>query len=145
MRHMRIDPWEGPGDKPVAHPKPMCVRERMSKPPVMVTATATLEEAQQRMADQRIDYLPVVNNEGRLVGVVNENDVLGTRPGARPPGYTIADVMSPPAISVGPSQSLGEAMQLMVRQRVRALPVVEGGRVIGILTQSDVVSALARG
>jgi len=144
MRHMRIDPCEGPGDERAAWPMPICVRERMSEPPVTVAPTAPLMEALQRMAHHRIYYLPVVDDESRLIGIVNEDDVLGTRRGARPPGSTVAEVMSAPAVSVGPAQSLKEAMQLMAGRRIGALPVVEHGRVIGILSQSDVVTALAQ-
>ena len=144
MRHMRIDPCEGPGDAHAWWPRAVCVRQRMSTPPVTVAATAPLADAVQRMVAHRIHYLPVVNDQGRLVGIVNEDDVPGTRRGARTPGEVVADVMSTPAVSVGPAQSLQEAMDLMVGRSIGALPVVEDGRVIGILTQSDVVSALAR-
>jgi len=144
MRHMRIDPCQGPGDEHAAWPMGVCVRERMSTPPVTVPATAPLADAVQRMVRHRIHYLPVVNDQGCLVGIVNEDDVLGTRRGAGPPREVVAEVMSAPAVSVGPAQSLKEAMDLMVGRSIGALPVVEDGRVIGILTQSDVVSALAR-
>lgn len=144
MRHMRIDPCEGPGDEHAGRARAVCVRERMSTPPVTVTATAPLADAVERMVDHRIHYLPVVNDQGCLVGIVNEDDVLGTRRGARPLGEVVAEVMSAPAVSVGPAQALKEAMDLMVGRSIGALPVVEDGRVIGILTQSDVVSALAR-
>ena len=52
--------------------------------------------------------------------------------------------MSAPVISVGPAESLKAATQLMVDRAIGALPVVDDGRVVGILTQSDVVTALAR-
>jgi acetoin utilization protein AcuB len=117
----------------------------MSRPAVTVPATASLAEALRRMADHRIHYLPVVNNDGGLIGIVNEDDVLGTRREAPPTGDTVATVMSAPAVWVDPAQSLNEAMQLMVGRSIGALPVVEHGRVIGILTQSDIVSALAHG
>lgn len=144
MRHMRIDPWQGPGDEHVGWPEPVCVREGMSKPAVTVSATVPLAEALRRMVDHRIHYLPVVNDQGRLIGIVNEDDVLGTRRAAGPTRDTVADVMSTPAVSVGPEQSLREAIGLMVGRSIGALPVVEGGRVIGVLTQSDVVSAFAQ-
>jgi len=75
---------------------------------------------------------------------VNEDDVLGTRRGARRADALVAEVMSAPAVSVDSAQSLREAMELLVGRSIGALPVVKDGRVIGILTQSDVVSALAQ-
>jgi CBS domain-containing protein len=94
------------------------------------------------MATHRIHYLPVVD-DGRLVGIVNADDVLGTRrPG--PPAEDVAAVMSTPVVSIGPAASFTEAMCVMADRRIGALPVVEDGRVVGILTQSDIVSAVAR-
>jgi len=52
--------------------------------------------------------------------------------------------MSSPVVSIGPAAPLSEAMRVMANRCIGALPVVDGGRVIGMLTQSDVVTALAR-
>ena len=141
---MRIDPSEGPGDANAEHAKSTLVRDRMSRPAVTIAARASLGEALVLMVAHRIHYLPVVDDEGRLVGIVNEDDVLGTR---REPGADsdlVTTVMRAPVISVRPAQTLKAAMGLMVDRGVGALPVVEDGRVVGILTQSDVVAALAR-
>jgi hypothetical protein len=83
VRHMRIDPCEGPGDGNAAWAKPTSVRDRMSRPAVTVSGRASLAEALQLMTDHWIHYLPVMDDEGHLVGMVNEDDVLGTRQGAR--------------------------------------------------------------
>jgi len=128
MRHMRIDPGEGPGDERAAWPKPICVRARMSEPPVTVAPTAPLMEALQQMTHHRIHCLPVVDDESHLIGIVNEDDVLGTQRGARPPGSTVEEVMSAPAVAVGRAQSVKEAIQLMVGRRIGVLPVVEHDR-----------------
>jgi hypothetical protein len=56
MRHMRIDPSQGPGDEHVAWPEPACVRDCISKPVVTVSVTAPLTEAPSRMADHCIHY-----------------------------------------------------------------------------------------
>ena len=101
---MRIDPCEGPGDERTAWPKPICVRR--SGPPVTVSPTAPLTEALRQMAYHRIHHLAVVADAGRLVGIVNEDDVPGTRRGAWPPGATVAQVMSAQDVSVGPAHSL---------------------------------------
>jgi CBS domain-containing membrane protein len=116
----------------------------MSRPAVTVSGRASLAEALRLMTDHRIHYLLVMDDEGHLVGMVNEDDVLGTRQEARQRTDAVAAVMSEPVVSVGPGAPLQDAMDLMVGRGIAALPVVEGGRVVGILTQSDVVAALAR-
>jgi acetoin utilization protein AcuB len=121
------------------------VRDRMSRPAVTVAARASLAEALRLMADHRIHYLPVVDDEDYLVGMVNEDDVLGIRRAGPAQGAAVGAVMSAPAVSVGPWVPLEEALHVMVDRSIGALPVVQDGRVIGILTQSDMVSALARG
>jgi acetoin utilization protein AcuB len=144
VRHVRIDPSEGPGDERAPKTERIYVQERMSRPAVTVAACAPLGEALRLMAGHRIHYLPVIDDEAHLVGMVNEDDVLGTRRVGSPPGGAVAAVMSAPAVSVGPLVPLQEAQRLMVDRRIGVLPVVQDGRVIGILTQSDVVAALTR-
>lgn len=144
MRHMRIDPSEGPGDANAGNAKPTSVRDRMSRPAVTIAGRASLGEALTLMVVHRIHYLPVVDDGGRLVGIVNEDDVLGTRGEPRPDSDFVSAVMTTPVISIGPGETLKVAMQRMVDRSVGALPVVEDGRVVGILTQRDVVAALAR-
>jgi CBS domain-containing protein len=143
MRHTRGDPAEGPSDERAAFDSTASVSDRMSRPPVTVAATATLAEAMSRMAAHKVHYLPVVDQHARLVGIVNSDDVLGTRRHGQPPADVVAEVMSAPAVSIGPTASLAEAMRFMADRGVGALPVVKNGRVVGILTQSDIVSALA--
>jgi len=116
----------------------------MSRPAVAVSDRASLAEALRLMTDHRIHYLPVMDDGGRRVGMVNEDDVLGTRRCQGPRTDAVAAVMSAPVVSVGPGAPLQDAMDLMVGRGIGALPVVEDGRVVGILTQSDVLAALAR-
>lgn len=134
MRHTRGDPCEGPGER-------LLVRDRMSRPAVTVAPTNTLAEAIRLMAVRRVHYLPVVDEHGQLVGLVNSDDVLGTRRGRQ--GDVVGDVMSAPVVTTQPGVSLADAMRAMGDRAVGALPVVEDGRIVGILTQSDIVAALA--
>jgi len=144
MRHERIDPAEGPLKEQSAWADGVSVRERMSRPAVTVVDGATITEALRLMALNRIHYLPVLDDEARLVGIVNADDVLGTRRPEGSPARTVAAVMSSPVVSIGPAAPLSEAMRVMAIRCIGALPVVDGERVIGMLTQSDVVTALAR-
>ncbi|HEU4367515.1 MAG TPA: CBS domain-containing protein [Methylomirabilota bacterium] len=143
MRHMRGDPAEGPGETSGPWTETTCVRDRMSRPAVTVAAAAPITEALQLMVARRIHYLPVVDGT-TLVGIVDTDDVLGTRRSGPPRGADVAAVMSAPVVSIGPGASLDEAMRLMADRRIGALPVVEDGRLVGILTQSDVVASVAR-
>jgi CBS domain-containing protein len=115
----------------------------MSRPAITVAAGAPLDEALRLMAMHRIHYLPVIDDHVHLVGMVNEDDVLGTRTGGQPRPDAVRSVMSAPAVSVGPALPLKEAMHVMVDCSIGALPVVDDEQVIGILTQSDIVAALA--
>jgi CBS domain-containing protein len=117
----------------------------MSAPAVTVRAAAPLPEALSLMAMRRIHYLPVVDEDGTLIGLVNSDDLLGTRGRGPARGDVVGAVMSAPAITVGPTATLAEAMRLMVERGIGALPVVHERRVVGILTQSDVVAAVAPG
>jgi CBS domain-containing protein len=144
MRHERIDPAESPLKEQSAWADGVSVRERMSRPAVTVADGAMISEALRLMALNRIHYLPVLDDEARLVGIVNADDVLGTRRSEGSPARTVAAVMSSPVVSIGPAAPLSEAMRVMANRCIGALPVVDGERVIGMLTQSDVVTALAR-
>ena len=144
MRHVRIDPAEGPLNEQSAWAHGISVRERMSRPAVTVADGATIPEALRLMALNRIHYLPVLDDGGRLVGIANMDDVLGTRRSEGSLARTVAEVMSRPVVSIGPAATLSEVMRMMASHGIGALPVVEGERIIGMLTQSDVVTALAR-
>ena len=143
MRHVRIDPAAGPSDERPACAEGLCVRERMSCPAVVVAAAAPVAEALRLMASHRIHYLPVVDDAAALVGIVNADDLLGTRRIGPPRGETVAAVMSAPVVTVAPAEPMADAMRLMADRGLGALPVVEHGRLVGILTQSDVVASVA--
>ena len=143
MRHTRGDPSEGPSDERCPPGERLLVRDRMSRPAITVTSATTLAEAMRLMAAHRIHYLLVVDEHAELVGLVNSDDVLGTRRARRGRADLVRDVMSVPVVTTQSCVALTDAMQLMGDRRVGALPVVDEGRIIGILTQSDIVAALA--
>ena len=143
MRHTRADPAEGPSDEPSPCGHGILVRDRMTRPAITIGVGAPLEAALSLMAAHRIHYLPVVDEHAQLVGIVNADDVLGTRRrgDSRPGGVTA--VMSTPVVSIGPAASLADAMRLMADRGIGALPVVQNAKVVGMLTQSDVVATVA--
>lgn len=92
------------------------------------------------LAERRIGAVPVTKN-GRVVGVMSERDVIYclTSDGASILDWTVERVMTAPAITVDRSFSVLAALSMMTRRRIRHLPVVEGGRLIGIVSIGDLV------
>ena len=123
----------------------MKVRDIMKRGPVWIGRNDTLGVAQAAMARHHIRHLPVVS-EGRVVGMLSERDVLAARARDDVPwwGVAVADAMHAPAQTVRPDDSLTEAAGRMGAARIGALPVVELGALLGIVTVSDVLEAEVR-
>lgn len=141
-------------DKNVASwPKPVPVKNWMGRPAVTITADAACREAIDLMKARTIRHLPVVD-QGRLVGIVTDRDLrhvlldpaIQDRLGQAVEileSRTVRDVMTWAVISVGPQTGLRQAARLMYEQKIGALPVVHAGRVVGVLTERDVLRAFA--
>ncbi|MFL5946484.1 MAG: CBS domain-containing protein [Gaiellaceae bacterium] len=115
------------------------VRDAMTENPRSIAASASVVEAARLMREQHIGSLPVTEDE-RLVGMITDRDIT-TRVVAEnsvPETTTVGDVYSRDLISVEPSNELEEALQLMARHQVRRLPVVENGRLVGMVAQADI-------
>lgn len=149
---------------------PKIVSDAMTRDPIVMRPETPLNEAIQTLAEQRISGLPVVDDQGQLVGIISETDLMWQETGVTPPAYimfldsviylqnpakherelhkalgqTVGEVMSSEPISVSPEKPLKEAAQIMHEREVRRLPVVDdAGQVIGILTRGDIVRAMA--
>jgi CBS domain-containing protein len=108
-----------------------------------VDADQPVLEAIQIMADRRVGALPVMRG-GELVGVVSERDyarkvILLGRSSAETPVWQI---MSSPVVSVAPGDSIKQCMELMTERRIRHLPVVENGDMVGMISIGDLVRAV---
>jgi CBS domain-containing protein len=108
-----------------------------------VDAEEPVLEAIQLMADRHVGALPVTRG-GELVGVISERDyarkvILLGRSSAETP---IWQIMSSPVVTVTPDQDVRECMQLMTQQRIRHLPVMQDGRMVGVISIGDLVRAV---
>ncbi len=129
------------------------VGQRMTPDPVTILPDATLTEARALLDQHRIRHLPVVDGE-KLLGIITDRDIrMASFPGppGRPTSETetllglikVRDVMSRGVITIHPEASIGQAARLLVSRKFGGLPVVEGERLVGIITVTDVLEALA--
>ena len=105
-----------------------------------VPRTTTVAEAVKLLADKRIGAVPVLDGD-TVAGIFSERDVihaLATH-GAAALDQPIGDVMTAPAITVSRGEAVLGALSLMTRRRIRHLPVIEGGRMIGFISIGDLV------
>ena len=132
--------------------------EIMSTPAVSVTARTSVHRAANILSERGFSALPVVDHAGTLVGVVSEADLIKDRfaaPGAALgddaaaardlPAETVGDVMTSPPAFVDQAASLETIADTMTSGRRRSIPVVDGTRLVGVISRSDVLRFLARG
>ena len=105
-----------------------------------ISADARVSEAVKVLGERRIGALPVVEGD-RIVGIMSERDVIYCLKdhGAEVLDWPVSRLMTSPAITVDPSTDVLNALALITRKRVRHLPVVSGGKLIGIVSIGDLV------
>jgi acetoin utilization protein AcuB len=112
----------------------MLIVERMNRNPVTVTRGATVVDALRIMEEQGLHYLPVVDEHGSLVGMASDRTLLRAR-GSEP----IHQAMTPDPITVTEYAAIEEAAQIMVDQQTGALPVMRHGKLVGLITLSEML------
>ncbi len=125
----------------------MLVKDIMSSPAVVIPAATTLQDAYRTMREKGIRHLPIVE-AGDLVGVVTDRDLrLATSalaPAPFPPASPVSTVMSRPPLTADPADPVEDAARVMRENKIGCLPVLEDGRVAGIITGLDLLDALMR-
>lgn len=145
------------------------VAEVMTPDPLLVKPETPLKQVIQLLAKNQISSLPVVNDEGKLVGVISEMDLMWQEAGVSPPAYimvfdsiiylenparyhkelhkalgqTAGEVMTPKPPVIQPQKSLREAARLMHEREVLRLIVVDHDRVVGVISRGDIIQVMA--
>lgn len=135
----------------------MKVIEIMSQPALTVMPETTIKAAAQLLVEHGISGLPVVDSTGRLVGIVSEADLISIEerpdprsqatplaPTAGSTPRTVAEVMTRKVVAVTAETEVAQAAKTMLNSDVKRVPVVNGRRVIGILSRGDLVKVIAR-
>jgi CBS domain-containing protein len=115
------------------------VHDAMTEDPRSIDQSASVVEAARLMRAEDIGSLPITDGD-KLVGMITDRDIT-TRvvaDAADPQMTSVGDVYSRDLISVEPDEDLEDALRLMARHQVRRLPVVENGRLVGIVAQADI-------
>lgn len=145
----------------------MNVATIMTTPIIGIQPQASIAEAATLMLNNRISGLPVMRDDGTLVGIVSEGDFLrrnelGTErkrswwlellvgPGKAADEYVHAhgrrvhEVMTTDIVIISPEASLSEAVELMIVHGIKRLPVLDGGKIVGVVTRSDLLRAMLK-
>ena len=126
-------------------PKFPKVRDHMDTELATLTPETPILDAVSFLLDHHITGAPVVDENGGMVGIITEKDclnILATGANAEPPVGTVADFMSTEIVSVPPDMDIYFAAGLFLNNHFRRLPVVQNGRLMGVITRFDILRVI---
>jgi CBS domain-containing protein len=129
--------------------KQSLVRAWMTQKPLTVRPETSAVEAYERMREQKIHRLPVIDATGQLVGIVTRSDIEGAVAFRHTPegwhearfalaGAVVSEMMTAGPLTVTPDAAMSQAIALMLAHHLSGLPVVAEGKLVGIITETDV-------
>lgn len=132
----------------------MQIRDYMNPSPITVTPETSVADARDLLRQHGIRHLLVVEDE-RLVGIITDRDIRLVLPSPATSlsvweinyllaKLTVEEVMTRSVITIGPDRRIAEAVRLLLEHKIGALPVTAGGRVVGIITETDLLRAFAQ-
>ena len=122
------------------------VRDIMTRPVITVGADLDILSAARKMGSANVGSL-IITAEGKTTGILTERDLVKKvlAEGKDPRAIKVIEIMSSPVVSIEPDASLREAAALMLRSGVKRLPVIANGRLVGIITDTDLASGSSVG
>lgn len=120
----------------------LIVKDIMQEEVQKIASSTTVEDAAKTMAEEEVRYLIVTRNS-KLAGIVTENDILRkvVAEGREPAKTRIDEIMVKKVIHIGPEKTIEDAAKTMTDEKIKKLPVVEGDKLIGIITAADMIAA----
>ena len=109
-----------------------------------VDTADTLEVAARHMRDADVGSLPVVDGEGAVTGIITDRDIVvsAIAEGKDPTAVTVGELVDATVVTVAPDDSVQQVLAVMKEHQIRRVPVVDGGRVVGMLAQADVARSM---
>ena len=120
----------------------MIARDIMTRKVYTTCAEASVQEVAQLLSRKNISGVPVLDKDGKMIGIVTEADIIGK---VDREGLRAADIMSPEIIAVDEETRVGEIAMLLTEHRIKRVPVVQHGKLVGIVCRADIVHAVAQG
>src|SRR5262245_15013913 len=117
----------------------MMAKDLMTRDIISVTPTMPIKQLAMTLIKNQISGAPVTGKNGKIVGIVSEADLVAKK------GKDVKSIMSKKVISIAENTSVEEIAQLMTRHKIKRLPVINGEKVVGIVSRADIVNAIAMG
>jgi len=120
----------------------MIAQDIMTRNIYTISPEASVQEVAQLLSRERISGAPVVDKDGKLLGIVTQADIIWN---VGRDGLRVADSMNPEIIAVDEKTPVGEIAILMSKRHIKRVPVMCDGKMVGIISRADIVQAVAQG
>jgi len=120
----------------------MIARDIMTSTVATIHPEASAQEAAQLLYQKRISGAPVVDADDNIIGIITEADIISK---VNREGLSVADIMSHEIIAVGEETPVNEIAALLTERKIKRVPVVCEGKLVGIVSRADIVHAVAQG
>ena len=122
------------------------VKELMTKDVVTINKESTIVDAAKIMDEKGVGAM-VITDKGNILGVLTERDIIArcVAKGCDPSKTKASEIMSTPVVAIDPEADIVDAAKLMVSKMIRRLPVLDGGKLVGIVTTYDLVKNVSKG
>jgi CBS-domain-containing membrane protein len=120
----------------------MIARDIMTRKVYTIRSDASAQEAAQLLDQHRISGLPVVDEGNDIIGIITEADIISK---VDKEGLRVSNIMSTEVISVNEETPASEIALLLTERKIKRVPVVQDGKLVGIVSRADIVHAVAQG
>jgi CBS domain-containing protein len=120
----------------------MIARDIMTRNVYTTSPEVSVQEVAQLLVQKDISGVPVINRDGQIMGIVTEADIIGK---VNREGLCVADIMTPELIFVDEETQVGDIAMLLVERKIKRVPVMQNGKLVGIVCRADIVNAVAQG
>jgi CBS domain-containing protein len=117
----------------------MITRDVMTREVITVGPALTVKELAKVLVKNQISGVPVADKRGKIIGIVSEADIVAKK------GKMVKNIMTPKVIAVHEEMPVEEIASLMTQHRISRVPVMRDGKLAGIVSRADIISAIAMG